>query len=90
MKKYVYLTLMSFLGILLATLVHAAVEFPILKFLIADPVAFGAHPIFRHWEEIHRYGGLTLSLIGITVGWWLGRYFWQVLYVEQRYGRPRW
>ena len=90
MKRYFYIGLFVFLGYLLSFLVHAGIEIPALALATRAVGDFGNNVIWQHWRVIHGTVGAFLSLGGLTLGWFLGRKFWQILYVEERYGTPRW
>ena len=71
-------------------LVHAAVEIPTLRIITADPALMAGNYLWQHWGLLHGVGGSVLSASFILFGFILGRKFWQILYVEKRYGTPRW
>lgn len=79
-----------FLGIVLATLIHAAIEFPILRLVTSDYARYGQGFVWQNWDVIHGGGGQLLLILGALGGFLAGRKFWQILYVEKRYGTPRW
>lgn len=90
MKRHFYISAFMLLGLLIGFLVHAAIEIPTLTFLTADPDSLAESSVWRHWWLFHGLGGQLLSLAFLTLGFFLGRRFWQILYVEKRYGTPRW
>ncbi len=90
MKKYFYIVAFMFLGFLVSMLVHALVEIPVLAIITADPDTMGDNFIWQNWWFFHGVGGRALSVGCILLGFFLGRKFWQILYVEKRYGTPRW
>ncbi|MFZ1626613.1 MAG: hypothetical protein WAT81_02295 [Candidatus Moraniibacteriota bacterium] len=90
MKKYFYIAAFMFLGFLVSMLVHAAVEIPILRIITADPATMAENYWWQHWGLWHGIGGRVLSVSFILFGFILGRKFWQILYVEKRYGTPWW
>jgi len=90
MKKYFYIAAFMFLGLLVSMLVHAAVEIPTLMLITADPDLLVSSYIWQHWWFFHGVGGRVLSLGFVILGFALGQKFWQILYVEKRYGTPRW
>lgn len=90
MKRLVYIALFSFLGVLLATLLHALIEFPLLAYM-ADLSDLGGENWFSmHWWTLHSIAGKVLWLSGAILGSMAGKKFWRILYVEMRYGTPRW
>lgn len=90
MKRYCYIAAFMFLGFLVSLLVHAAIEIPTLALITADPAAMGASYMWQHWPLWHGIGGKALTLLFLGMGFLLGQKFWQILYVEKRYGTPRW
>lgn len=89
MKKLLYIALFTVLGVLVSTLLHAGIEIPLLA-MMENQVMTGDSFLADHWWLIHGLGGQLLWLAGAVVGFILGRKFWQILYVEKRYGIPRW
>lgn len=90
MKRYFYIAAFMVLGVLLATLSHAAIELPTLAIMTGNFAYYGDSFIWRHWSLIHGVGGKILWFVGALAGFLAGRRFWQILYVEKRYGTPRW
>ena len=89
-KKYFYIGAFGFLGWLLSMLVHAGIEIPTLGWITGEVGHYGDNWVWRHWSVLHGTVGLLLSLSGVVLGLLLGQRFWQILYVEKRYGTPRW
>lgn len=90
MKKYFYIIAFMFLGLLVSLLVHALVEIPTLAIITRDPDAMVGNYVWQHWWLFHGIGGRVLTAAFVLFGFILGRKFWQILYVEKRYGTPRW
>ncbi len=78
------------LGLLLATLLHAAIEIPLLLWMQIILEAGETPWLWDEWPLLHWLGGTVLWLGGIGVGIFLGKKFWRILYIEKRYGTPRW
>ncbi len=89
MRRYVYYSCFALLGFLAASLAHAGLELPLLRLIIANPDHYADSYWWQHWEVLHVGVGLILWVGGTVIGFHLGRHFWQILYVEERYGRPR-
>jgi hypothetical protein len=79
-----------FLGFLVSLLVHAAVEIPTLAIMSRDPDTMMTNYVWQHWWLFHGVGGKVLSFAFVAFGFILGRKCWQILYVEKRFGTPRW
>ncbi len=90
MKRYFYIAAFMFLGLLVSMLVHAGIEIPTLMLITRNPDTIVVNYIWQNWWLFHGVGGKALSLAFVIFGFILGRKFWQVLYVEKRYGTPRW
>lgn len=90
MKKYYYIAAFMVLGYLLSLLIHAFIEFPLLALMSQSYAEGEVTWLTAHWATVHRFGGLALSFGGLILGYLLGRHFWHILYVEKRYGTPRW
>lgn len=90
MKRLFYVSAFTFLGLLVATLIHAAIEFPLLSMMEDDLATVGTSVLLDHWSLIHGVGGKLLWLLGAIAGFVAGKKFWRILYVEKRYGTPRW
>jgi O-antigen ligase len=81
----VYLCLTTVLGVLLSLLVHAAIEAAYLRDAEAKETAI-------HWSfgcALHPALQLGLLLAGAVGGFFLGRYWWRMVYVERRWDRTR-
>jgi hypothetical protein len=89
MKKFVYVTSFTLLGGLLATIIHAAIEIPVLKIITSDLEKYGNTFLWQHWGVIHGTVSGVLWFLGLSIGAGLGFRFWRILYVEKRYGVPR-
>lgn len=90
MKRLLYIGAFTFLGTLLATLVHAGIEIPLLSMMESQLEMTGRSVFADHWWLIHGWGGKLLWFGGALGGFIAGRRFWRILYVEKRYGTPRW
>jgi hypothetical protein len=89
MKRILYIGLFIFLGLLVATLLHAAIEYPTLALITGDFERYSESFVWQHWKILHGGGGALLWLLGAVAGYWGGVKGWQILYVEKRRGTPR-
>lgn len=89
MKKIIYITCFTVLGVLLAALLHGAIELPLLWLMTGDIERWGDSVLWQNWQFLHRYVGGAIWLLGLGGGVWGGFRYWRILYVEQRYGQPR-
>jgi hypothetical protein len=81
MKKIIYIGLFTVLGVMVGVLLHALIDLIALK--------IDATTIVPYLEMYRRGWGVLLFVIGGLTGFMLGKKFWQILYVEKRYGTPR-
>lgn len=89
MKKTLYVFLFTLLGLMLSTLLHAAIELPALWLITGDIERYGGSFVWQNWGVLHTSIGALLWVLGGGGGVWGGFHFWQILYVEERYGKPR-
>jgi hypothetical protein len=91
MKRAFYTLCFTFLGFLLQLLVHAVVEAGVLALLLRDFDRYGLGLSWNRWYAVHQTLTLAFLIGGIALGYRWGVKWWQVLYVEKRFGwPPRW
>jgi Sec-independent protein secretion pathway component TatC len=81
-KRTIYITSFTLLGILLSTIVHAAIEIPVINLLVADFDRYSLVLSWGQWFLVHHVGTVILWVAGVAFGYWQGKYWWQVIYVE--------
>ena len=81
-KRTIYITSFTVLGILLSTIVHAGVEIPVINLLVADFDRYSLGLTWAQWFWVHHVGTVFLGILGTLFGYWQGRHWWQVIYVE--------
>lgn len=82
-KKIVYLIASTILGLLLSLIAHSVIEVYRIKWLLSNS------------KEIIFYGGCTLTptlqaslwVIGLVLGFFLGLFWWQKIYVERLWSK---
>lgn len=79
-KRTVYLISFTILGLLLATIVHAIIEIPVINLLVSDFDRYSLGLTWEQWFMIHHAGTVTLWLAGVLFGYWQGKYWWTVIY----------
>ena len=84
LKRTIYLVLFALLGFLVSTIVHAAIEIPVLHFLTKDFERYGFGLTWGQWYSIHHAGSFFLWTLGILFGYRQGRYWWNVIYGTDR------
>jgi len=84
-KRTVYLVAFSFLGLLLSTIVHAAIEIPVIDLLISDFNRWGLGLSWEQWFTLHHVGATLLWMAGIWFGYTQGKRWWRVIYIEKKF-----
>lgn len=84
-KKIIYISLFIFLGIVASFLVHAAIEILAISLLVKDFERYGLGLSWRQWYAIHHIGSALLLFFGIAAGYWQGKYWWKIIYVDKKY-----
>jgi hypothetical protein len=80
MKKGFYIFLFTVLGLLLSQLLHSLIEIGALSLILNNYDKYSQSPLWQNWSEIHDVFSLTMTIVGVTVGFLSGRYFWQKVY----------
>jgi hypothetical protein len=88
MKRAFYILAFTFLGFLLQLIVHAVVESAVLALLLEDFGRWSLGLTWSQWYAVHHVMTLALLIVGIALGYRWGVQWWQILYVEKRYGWP--
>lgn len=85
MKKKVYIILFVIAGLLGQFLLHTMIEVAYIDILEID---FAKYSLGMSWTQlmtIHHVLTVVLAILGLAAGYVLGKYWWQVLYVEKKY-----
>lgn len=90
MKKACYLFLFIVFTLLVSLLIHGLVEITTLWLLTNNLDKFGESFVWQHWYTVHLVGGILLWGFGFAAGVWGGLHYWNMLYVEKRFGAPKW
>ena len=90
MKKSFYIFLFTVFTLLLSLLVHVALEWPALWIITNNFAAYSESFVWQHWDTIHAIGGALLWVAGLAGGVYGGLRYWRILYIEERFGKPRW
>lgn len=90
MKKTVYIISFTILGILVQFLLHAFVEVWYIGLLLKDFATFGFGLSWDTWFMIHAVATAGFFIGGTMLGFFVGKKWWQILYVEQRYKHKTW
>lgn len=82
MKRTFYIVLFCLLGLIVSTLIHAAIELPTLTLITGNFEKYSDSFIWQNWRIIHGFVGAVIWIAGLVVGYWCGVKWWQILYVE--------
>jgi len=89
MKKTIYILLFTLLTLLLSLLLHALIELTALWIITGDMNTYNNSYVWQNWVRLHQVFGAVLWITGILLGVWGGFRYWRILYIEKRYGTPR-
>ncbi|MFA5853627.1 MAG: hypothetical protein WC866_00935 [Patescibacteria group bacterium] len=90
MKRAFYIFAFTFLGVLLQFLAHALLEMTVISLLLDDFNRYSLGLSWSQWYAVHHMLSLLLLILGIVFGHRWGIFWWQVIYVEQRYKKWKW
>lgn len=84
-KKTIYILLTMLLGLILSFLAHALIEINFIKYLLAQGLAPANQTAFGYGYCVLpvalQFGLIVLGLIG---GYFLGQWWWKIVYIEKR------
>lgn len=80
MKKLIYITLFTFLGLLLQFLIHGLIENWYINLLVSDFPKYSLGFSWLQWFIIHHIGTVVLLIIGLLFGFWQGKFWWRKIY----------
>ena len=80
MKKRIYITLFTFLGILLQFVAHSGIEILYIHLLRSDFEMWSLGLGWDDWWRVHAIMTVVFLLLGIVTGLWAGKYFWKKIY----------
>jgi hypothetical protein len=88
MKRRIYILLSMFLGLELSFIVHAIFEVWIIKIALANGKALAnSHWLGKLYCVLPTWLSWGLALAGLTGGFFLGRAWWRIVYIEHRHWR---
>jgi len=88
MKRAFYILCFTFLGFLLQLIAHALLESAVLALLLDDFDRYGLGLSWGQWYAVHHTLTLAFLIVGLALGYRWGVTWWNILYVEKRYGWP--
>ncbi len=87
-KKKIYVGLTIFLGIMLSFIAHALLEVAILRQAFAEGrIVEGTYFLRVGWCALPFWVQYTFPVLGIVGGYFLGQYWWKVVYIQKRHWR---
>jgi len=90
MKKTIYIILTIFLGLMLSFIGHALVEVAYINSALSSGREVqGIYFLGFGWCALPNWVQYTFSVLGIVGGYFLGQYWWKVVYIEKRHWRFR-
>jgi len=88
MKKSCYLILSVFLGLLLSFIIHALAEIIYLQYAFNQEIPIKASYFLGvGWCALPVWSQYTFLLLGIFGGYFLGQYWWKLVYIQKRHWR---
>lgn len=90
MKKGIYISLTIFLGLLLSFILHALAEVFYLNYAFANNLKIEASYFLGvGWCALPIWVQYTFPVLGIAGGYFLGKYWWNLVYVKKKHWRFR-
>lgn len=84
-KRKIYIGLFILLGFLLGMLVHGFVETWYIYRLLVDFEKYSLGYTWAEWYTIHEIFSLIIFIISIFFGYFLGKYWWRLVYEEKHF-----
>jgi len=88
MKRLFYIACFTFLGLLLQLVLHALLEIGVISLLLRDFPRYSLGMSWDQWIIVHHVVTVILLIGGALWGYLSGVKFWNIIYVEKRYGWP--
>ncbi len=79
-KKIIYIILFTILGILLSTILHAAIEIPVIYLLVSNFEKYSLGLSWSQWYLIHHIATAILLIAGVFLGAFWGFKYWNIIY----------
>jgi len=84
MKRTIYITAFTFLGILIQFLIHGLIEIWYIGLLISNFSKYGLGLSWSQWFLIHHLATVTLFIIGALFGFLQGKFWWEKIYGKSK------
>ena len=85
MKKHIYIFLCVIFFLMLSLIFHVIIEMPILSVMIQD---MDKYSLGLSWDQIKLIHGVftaVLFIIGLILGIYFGKKWWQYIYIDRKY-----
>lgn len=87
MKKQIYIFLTMVLGVLLTTILHAGLEIWYISLLNENWNKYSFGLAWPQIWQIHAIYTAILLILGAILGYYFGKRWWQIIYVEKRHSK---
>ena len=85
MKRIVYISLCTFLFIMLSFIVHVLIEIPIIFLMVSDMAEYSLGLSWGALMTVHYVFTITLLILGAIIGIKMGKKWWKYIYVDKKY-----
>lgn len=89
MKRTIYIISFTILGVLAQFLAHALFELWYIALLTADFARYGLGLSWDAWFFIHHVATAVFFVGGFLGGYFSGKYWWRIIYMEKKYEKCR-
>ena len=83
-KRFIYVSGFTLLGLLVSIIVHVALELPLLRLVSSDPMAFADAWWWQRWDILRTLGSWLLLSAGAVWGYGAGRRYWKLIYIQKK------
>ena len=84
MKKFIYITAFTFLGIIVAFIIHALIEIAAIAVLHSDWEKRSLGLSRDTWLIIRNVWAALIIVLGATIGFRQGKHWWRVIYIDKK------
>lgn len=86
MKKIVYIFMWMVLGFFVSIIAHGVIEISYIGYALKNGIILENHALFGYgYCTLPVYLQVGLLVLGIVGGFFSGRHWWRVIYVQERY-----
>lgn len=77
MKKYLEITLIIIIGLLLGLLIHGIIEIPAIWILTTWFISFFTSISWGNWLLIHHTFTVIVEILGVFLAFWIYKKYWK-------------